>query len=109
MNICRRRIKLIKRKRKIDEEDDVFIAYHCADEIGNIFNYMNLDIKSLNTPLQKYNMNLHILAIMSTTLFGAIRGEIILSAELRDLNFLRIKSKDPTRINLLIIKMFDGE
>ena len=109
MNICRRRIKIIKRKRKIYEEDDVFIAYNCADEIGNIFNYMNLDIKSLNTPLQKYNMNLRILAIMSTTLFGAIRGETILSAELRDLNFLRVKSKDPSTIDLLIIKMFEGE
>ena len=74
MNICQRRVKLVNRKRKIDVADNVFVGYHCADEVGNIFNYMHLDIKSYYTFLQKYNNNLRILAIMSSTIFGAIHG-----------------------------------
>ena len=109
MSICQRRVKLMKRKRKVDESDNVFVGYHCADEIGNIFNFMNLDIRSHNTSLQKYNNNLRILAIMSSTIFGAVRGETILNAELRDLNFLQVKSKDPSQIDLFIIRMYEGK
>ena len=109
MNICRKRVKILKRKRLVDEEDNIFAGYECADHIGNIINYMHLDIRSHNTLLQKYNKNLRILAIMTTTLFGCVRGECTLNAELRDLYFLRVKSKDPSRIDLLLITMYEGE
>ena len=75
----------------------------------NIFNYMNLDVRSHNTLLQKYSNKLCILAIMSTTIFGCIRSETILNAELRDLYFLQVKSKDPSQIDLLLITMYEGE
>ena len=107
MNICRRRVKILKRK--VDEEDNIFAGYECADQIRNILNYIHLDIRSHNTLLQKYNKNLRILAIMTTTLFGCVRGECTLNAELRDLYFLRVKSKDPSRIDLLLITMYEGE
>ena len=84
MIIYQRRVKISKIKRKVDEDDNVFIGYYCADEIGNIFNYINYDIQSYNIPLKKNN-NLHIQAMVGSTIFSAIQGERILNTELRDL------------------------
>ena len=46
--------------------------------------------------------------MISCTMFGVLRGETMLDANLSDMKFLTINGWDPSRIDLLLIRMTAG-
>ena len=107
MTICEKRVKLIKEMNNEEKDDNMLIAYNSVEGIADLFDYLYVDVESQSSYRKKYEI-LRSTAIMSATMFGAMRGEMMFDANLSDMNFLNIQSTDPSRIVLLLIRIVAG-
>ena len=105
--ICRKRKKLSKIMNDEEDDDKFLVAYNSVDNIANIFDYLYIEAETQNTSKKKYEI-LRSSAMMSCTMFGVLRGETMLDANLSDMKFLTINGWDPSRIDLLLIRMTAG-
>ena len=105
--ICRKRKKLSKIMNDEEDDDKFLVAYNSVDNIANIFDYLYIEAETQNTSKKKYEI-LRSSAMMSCTMFGVLRGETMLDANLSDMKFLTINGWDPSRIDLLLIRMIAG-
>ena len=107
MSICERRVKLQKIENDEEKDDNLLIAYNSVDGIASIFDFLYAEVESQITYRKKYEI-LRSTAIISATMFGAMRGETMLDANLSDMNLLTLKGWDPSTIDLLLIRMVAG-
>lgn len=90
-----------------EKDNNILIAYNSMENIYNIFDYIYGEVENQNTFRKKYKI-LQYSAIMSATIFGVICSEIIFDINLCNMNFLTIKGRDPSSIDLLLIRMEAG-
>ena len=107
MSICEKRVKKNKLLNDEEKDDNLLIAYNAVDGISNIFDFLYAEVESQTTYRKKYEI-LRSTAIMSATMFGAMRGETLLDANLSDMNMLKLNGWDPSTIDMLLIRMVAG-
>ena len=108
IRICKKRKNIIKKRDDKEQQENVLKCYDFVDKVGTVVKWLNqVDMKAQTTPKRIYNVA-RVLAILTLTLFGVIRGETIFTANLSDLRFLKVKSPDPVPIELLLIMMNEG-
>lgn len=72
-----------------ENNDNMLVAYNSVDGIADIFDYLYVEIESQNTYKKKYKI-LQSSAIINCTMFGVLRGETMLGANLSNIRFLKI-------------------
>lgn len=87
-----------------EKDNNIIIVYNSVDGNANFFDYLYQEFESQSTYRKKYEI-IQSTTIMSTTMFRAIRREIIFDANLSNMNFLKLNSTYHSIIYLLPIRM----
>ena len=109
MSICDKRMQHINKKFNKEKDGDVLGPYNFVKEIVGLVKELNEDFQRKTTMLGKYMM-LRVLVIFLLTLYGCIRGETVLNADLSDLNYLFFDStRERSPFHVMMFLMGEGK